>query len=54
MPGVTVTGVTDPKPERDMDERVSLPDDAEKVLRALVEVDPDDEPQGDQEDGSVG
>lgn len=28
------------EPKRDMDERTSLPDDAEEVLRALLAVDP--------------
>jgi hypothetical protein len=32
------------QPRHDMDERVSLPLDPETALRALLEVDPEDEP----------
>lgn len=31
------------QPERDMDERVSLPEDVEATLKAMLAVDPDDE-----------
>jgi len=37
-PTAREVSVTEPK--RDMDERTSLPDDAEEVLRALLAVDP--------------
>jgi hypothetical protein len=40
------------QPERDRDERVTLPLDPEDALRALLAVDPDDDPaeDDDQED----
>jgi hypothetical protein len=39
-----------PNPERD--ERVKIPLDPETALRALLAVDPDDEPADDDQDGS--
>jgi hypothetical protein len=40
------------KRNEDKDERVSLPLDPETALRALLAVDPDDEPADDDQDGS--
>jgi hypothetical protein len=38
------------QPERDMDERVSLPDDAEAVLSAMLAVDPEPRGAADEDD----
>ena len=40
------------KPNPDKDERVKIPLDPETALRALLAVDPDDEPADDDQGGS--
>jgi hypothetical protein len=40
------------KPNPDRDERVKIPLDPETALRALLAVDPDDEPADDEQDAS--